>query len=128
MSNITYQLSRGKPITKQYRKKPFIIGHHTTCKIKKNKVTGKERSVGFPILDNYGVDDITSMVEWLVELEFWKVSGNEIKASEFSFKGDKKSVVKHVENNNLVNDLKKFVGQCWLEQEVELEPERKPRF
>lgn len=135
-------LSHLEKITKRVRGDEEEIGAYIKVKVKKNRVTGKKRKVKLPILDALGVDDIRSMIEWMIEKGFWETKKDE---------GEKKSKVKdvmkmvidtcgdfidgkipeiieYIETNNLEDNLKKIVWSCWKEIEEELDPKRKPRY
>ena len=58
------------------KRKERDVGVHVRVKISKNKITGKLRIVEFPIYYDYGVDDITSCINFLVEEGHWTVTKN----------------------------------------------------
>lgn len=47
------------------------VGTRIRIRITKNKLTGKQRELELPILVDYGIDDIGSMVDWMLEERFW---------------------------------------------------------
>jgi hypothetical protein len=97
----------------------------------KNHLTGKRRDVSFPIFYDYGVDDLTSCVTFLVDEKYWKDGGPKvgIKCPELDFVGkDIAEIVKHIEDKNKLQELYRAVTKLWNEIEEELKLNRKPRF
>lgn len=97
---------------------------------KKNKVAKPYRKININILFDYGIDDITSNIEYLYEL---RTPEGELKSKsekviwdekEYTLKG----LVKHIENNSLEDELKKHVEQKWYEFEASITPNRKRKF
>lgn len=103
------------------------IGAEVSVKVSKNKLTGKERNASFIIYNDYGIDDIGSCVDFLVDETHWAKRGT-INAVELDFKGYRKDLIAHIENNNLEGELRKIVGKVWADTEEQLRLRRKPRF
>ena len=59
-------------VVNHIKKKDLDIGVSVIAKVKKNKITGKLRTVPFQIYFDYGVDDIGSMIDWMIEQGFWR--------------------------------------------------------
>lgn len=111
-----------------YSDKGLEIGVDSGVKIKKNKITGKVREVSFPIYYDYGIDDIRSCVEFLVEQEYWTLEKRTINCHHFNFKGTLDKVIAHIENNALEDELRRHTGRCWVEREESVKINRKRRF
>lgn len=47
------------------------IGSKVRARSHRSKLTGKRRDVELKIYDDYGVDDVGSMIDWLVENKIW---------------------------------------------------------
>ena len=132
---------RGK-IKKKVRNIDEEIGNFIQCKITKSKLTGLKRNVKIRILDKYGVDDVGSCVDWMVERGFWNVGKKDDESEDgegskkgvidtggdFDCQGKFETLVKYIESKNYENDFKKIVGNCWKEIEQSLEPKRKPKY
>lgn len=108
--------------------KKEIIGNQVEIRITKNKKTGKKRTVSFPIYYDYGVDNIRSSIEWLIEKDHWKKKKLTIEAKEFRIKGTIDTIIREIEKRNLEHKLKKIVGRKWLEVEESLKLNRKPKY
>jgi recombination protein RecA len=97
---------------------------------KKNKVSKPFRKINTHILFDYGIDDITSNVEYLYEL---RTPTGELKDKSEKINWDEKeytlkSLVKYIEENDLESELKKRVEQKWYEFEASITPNRKRKF
>ena len=53
------------------KRKERDVGINALVKVKKNKLTGKLRTVSFPIYYDYGVDDVVSCIDFLLEEKRW---------------------------------------------------------
>ena len=107
-------------VIESLKKKGRKVGTRVQVKVTKNKSSGKERTVNFIILNDYGIDDLTSMVEFLVEEKFWKKKADD-EEERPNKKGRKKKniiitedpfidgkveeIVDHIEENNLEDNL-----------------------
>jgi len=65
-----------KPI-KEHKKNGVSIGSAVKVKITKNKITGKVREVVFDIYYDYGIDDISSCIDYLLQIGRWSGGGKE---------------------------------------------------
>lgn len=108
--------------------KPVELGIVTKIKIKKNKVTGKRRVIELPIYYDYGIDDIGSCVDFLMNEKHWKKDKNSVVAPEFGFKGMREKLISHIEDGNHEDKLKSIVQGVWNDVEDSLKIGRKPRF
>lgn len=106
-----------------------VLGSNVVAKISKNKITGKERIVNFPIYYDLGVDDTASCINFLVENGYWKKrTGGIVIANDLDFEGTVKKLITHVEDNNLENDLREIAGMAWNEIEESIKLNRKRRY
>ena len=103
-------------------------GQLVMAKVTKNKITGKLREVVFPIYYDYGVDDIGSCVDFLINEGWWKKKERTIICDDLDIAGSRSTLIKNIEENNLENELKKITGKCWLQIEEETKLNRKRRF
>jgi hypothetical protein len=58
-------------VIEHIKKKELNAGVYVRVKVSKNKITGKERIVEFPIYYDYGIDDITSCIDFLMKEGRW---------------------------------------------------------
>lgn len=128
-SHIIMWLAHTGKINKTVRKKNHQIGNSTKLKIDKNKYTGKQRQAIFDTYYDYGVDDIGSMVDWLLDNGVWS-KGKSIHTDGLSseFSGGRASIIEHVEEQSLEDELKEIVAENWAQIEESLRLGRKSRF
>jgi RecA/RadA recombinase len=102
------------------------IGSNVKAEVAKNKLTGKEREVGFNIYYDYGIDDVSSCVDFLCK-EHWKHPKEKGKektgswiAEELGVTGAKATIIDHIEEEGLEGEMKKVVGIAWNKIESSL--------
>lgn len=107
-----------------------IVGREVEAKVTKNKITGKVRTARFDIFYDYGVDDIGSCVDFLEKAGVIDKKGAYLDASCLGY--DKimyrDVLIKAIERDNCLEELRKLVQDAWTEKEDALSLERKPRF
>lgn len=106
------------------------VGVNVEVKISKNKYLGKLRTVKFPIIFDYGIDDVTSMIEFLIDEEFWnKPKGKQIIETESPFiDGKIETIIDDIEKRNLEGELKRVVYESWMKIEDEIKTTRKKKY
>jgi len=128
-----------KKIQKTVRGRPRTIGARCLAEVKKNRVTGKigkDRQVEIPIYYGMGIDDVGSIVDYLVGEEHWSAKevtkGNKttklLHAPELEFKGSRGQLIAHIEQEKLESKIRKLAGEVWAQIESECEPRRKRRY
>lgn len=110
------------------RKLKEVIGITTEAQIEKNHYNGKLRNVKFNIYYDYGIDDISSIVDWIVDNGYWKIRKKTIIAEELELELAKEKLVKTIEKENMEGKLKLIVEEFWKEKEDSLKLNRKKRF
>ena len=104
-----------------------VIGVQCKVKVRKNRITGRERDVTIPIHFDTGIDDIGSMVDYLVYWKFWPKSDGGLINASADFDGVKKrreDLIAWLEANNLRDDLEDVVEAAWGDVERRLKVER----
>lgn len=117
-----------KKIVKIVREKKRQLGVESLIEIKKNRITGKERSIVIPIYHSSGIDNIGSCVDYLMEEGHWEQKGNSIVVPEFDFKGLREKLIKYIEDNNLEDQVKQIVQTVWDDIEEACAVKRKKRY
>jgi len=111
------------------------IGVKVNAEVIKNKLTGKRRSATFCIYYDYGIDDVGSMVDFIIDNDHWKPAKAKA-ASEDEDTGRKKKaggkVVAHelcdtpmyrkelanfIRENGLRRRVQKIAGKVWAARE-----------
>ena len=114
-------------IEKTVKGKKRQLGVECKIKVKKNRITGRERTVTVPIYHSFGIDDIGSCVDYLIEEGCWK-EGSEINAKGLGIKGSRKKLIRLIEHQGLEKDLHELVGDVWNEIEDACVIKRKKRY
>jgi len=111
------------------------IGTRVKAEVKKNKLTGKLRDCAFDIFYDYGVDNLGSMVDWMVSEGVWKKSGQNIFAEGLGIEGNRPAttgatgtLIEKIEEQGLEQKLTKLVAEAWNDIEDSLRLDRKPRY
>ena len=127
-------------VASQIKKKERVIGNHAKVRMERSKANGKKnRVVDFPIYYEFGIDDLSSCIDFLIDEKFWHKPSNQqkIEAPEFGFIDDgdkdnratKEKIIQHIESNNLEDELVKITQNAWNQIEDEIRPKhRKKRF
>lgn len=119
-------------VTGQIRKvvkgKARPIGVHVGLKLKKNRITGKTPSVETDIYPSYGIDDIGTCVDYLVDEGWWMKRKQSIEAGEFDFTATRAKLIERIEEESWEQELRSIVGKCWREIEEASVPSRKGRY
>ena len=123
----TIWLTAIKSLTTDVNGEKIKIGNQVQAEVRKNKYTGKIRKVQFPIFYSYGLDDITSCVDFLIDNGVIKKSGAYYVYKDWD-KMYKKNLITRIEEENLIDEIRKLVSETWLEREKKIVPERRPRF
>ena len=115
-----------------YNKGPMKDGDITTgieikANVKKNRVWKPFRIANFNILFEYGIDDLGSMVDYLIDKKFYLKSGNgKISYGENTYA--KEAFIQFISNNNKEQEVKDAVKQVWDKLEEDAKVVRKPKY
>jgi len=115
-------------ITKQVRGKKRELGTNCKVRVKRTRVTGRQRVVEIPIYHSFGVDDIGSCIDYLLDEGAWKKGkgdgdddegGRNIVATGMGPKivGTREKLIQEIEERGLQQDLRDLVQQTWDEIE-----------
>jgi hypothetical protein len=134
-SDIEIWSSVREKLKKPVRGKKMEIGTRCQIHVTRTRLTGRDRTVFVPIYNSYGVDDVGSMVDFLVDSEHWAYEGSikerdkiKIAAPEFKYDGKREGLIQLIEGQNKERELRLLTSQVWQEIEAELAVKRKPRY
>jgi len=115
-----------------------IISTAVQAKITKNKLTGKSGEAYFIILNDYGIDDIKSCIQFLIEEGAWKGTPSSIDTKGFMppVQDSRKNlkhpsltkIVDYIEENNLEENLYQLCQETYDDIIEKLRPKRKPKY
>lgn len=121
-------LNKKKAIEKEVKGLKLKTGNVVIAKVTKNKTTGKLRNVEFPSYNDYGIDDIQSMVDFLISVKHWTKAGQTIDGNSLGLKGTKDVILKEIEDKGLQADLQQVTGEVWNDIEASLKLQRKRKY
>lgn len=120
-------------VGQQYKKtimgKPRKYGMTTRIKVIKNRTEGQEVEVSIPIYYSYGMDNVGSMVEFLVNEGYWKKNdAGIINATDYDWKEKRDAIIKNIETEGLQSDLAELVKEVWDSIQSKMKVDREPRY
>lgn len=116
-------------VKSRIKEKNREVGVITQAKITKNKLTGKRRTVEFPINYFYGVDNIAANINFLIEENYWRKEGkSKIIAKDFKLEGTTRKLLIEIEERNLEKELDLIVADVWKNIENSIQPSRKEKY
>jgi len=98
------------------------------AKITKNKLTGRHGEALFPILFDYGIDNIASCIKFLMDEGGWTGSKRAINSKEFVDTMSYDELVKHIEENDLEENLALCCQEAYNNVFAKLTPQRKRKY
>jgi len=112
------------------KRKGKEVGVSVVGKAKKNHLTGKLRAITFDILYDYGLDNIGSLVDWMVLEGFWKKPEKlqTIDTGDDFGSITKDKLVKLIDSEERESELIEIVAECWRKVENEIRTDRRPRY
>jgi|TARA_R110000751_G_scaffold152635_4_gene257784 RecA/RadA recombinase len=122
--------SVGKRIKKTINDREVVVGVTCRVKTKKNRFTGRERVVEFPIYFATGIDDIGGMIDYLTTWKVWPKTGGKVDASKH-FDGvamRRADLITWVEENDVRADLEEVCEEAWQGIEARLTTARKSKY
>jgi len=120
-------LAHIEQIKRQVRGQSRMTGMKCRAKVTKNKLTGKLRDADFSIYHSYGIDDIRSCVQFLVDTKHW-TKGKNVNAVELGLAAPMESLIRKIEMQSLEEEMRAVVGQVWAEIEEKCSLRRKPKY
>lgn len=125
-----FWMSTKRTLKRKINEKDRQIGMVAGIRVKKNRLSGKTWDVSIPFYHSYGMDDIGSCIDFLIDEGHWSTdkSGKTLTADEFDYVGTKQAFVRKVEDEGLLKDLVDTVQSIWAGIEQKLAVSRKPRY
>ncbi len=123
---------------KKEKKGKRTVVTNVQAKITKNKLTGRHGEAYFPVLFDYGVDNILSCIHFLIDEGDWTGSKAALNTKGFvppkeDSKGKSKyrsisETVKYIEDNDMENDLFDLCQDAYNAVMEDLKPDRKHKY
>jgi len=130
----SHQVWLNKSTVIKNKKYDLKIGNSIKAEVIKNKITGKVRDIQFDVYYDYGVDDISSCIDYLCITKTWEKPPKQsyITAPGFGDNDEKhlkKDWVQIIERDNAERDIQKLCGKTWhdIEENIKLS-DRKRKY
>lgn len=123
--------SVGSKIKRTIKDREIVVGVRCRVKTKKNRLTGKERTIEFPIYFDTGIDDIGGMIDFLVSWGVWPKNKAGCIDASANFEGIEKSakdLIAWIEENNLRADLEEITEAAWEDIEEKVAVKRVNKY
>lgn len=107
------------------------IGIQCNCKLKKNRINGRERQIDIPLFHSTDVviDDTGSCIDYLLKYKHWKKSGSSIVAKEFNQKMMYEKLIEYIEGSDArIDKLRRVTHKLWSNVEKASQVTRKKRY
>lgn len=121
-------LANAGKVNKNVKGTNFKLGNNVLAKVTKNKITGKHRQAQFVIYYDYGVDDIASCIDFMVDNNFWTKKKLTISIPELELEGTREKLIRSIEEKGLARKVSKLVEEAWLEMEEKVKLNRKAKY
>lgn len=124
-----FWLSLAGAFKKNVRGKNRHTGNRVLCRVKKNRITGQTHQVKTAIYPSYGLDDIGSSIDYLLEEKWWTKKKGVLNTRGVFGKLSKDKIIRAVESDEKgMKKLRMEVLACWKSIEGALKLRRKPRY
>ena len=121
--------SVGSKLKATVKGKERIIGINSRIRVKKNRATGRDRTIEVPIYYSHGIDDVGGCVRYLVNEGHWpKNKTGVIEAHDLGTASRYEELVKEIEEKGMVFDLRQTVADVWRDIEAACEVQRVNRY
>jgi RecA/RadA recombinase len=104
------------------------LGVRVCLDVKKNRITGKLSKVEVDIYPSYGIDDLGSLVDYLVDEGVWKKSGKNVTAIGLGVSGTRDKLIQELEEKGLQDKVRDIAGVCWRRIQEACALKRKRRY
>lgn len=118
---------RGQEIV-TFRGKKRQQGILAQLHIRKNRITGRDRTVEVPIYHSFGIDDVGSCVDYLIDENHWDKKDGIITASDLDVKLSRDALIRKIEEEGLQKQVRLTVSEVWDEIEEAVRIDRKSRY
>lgn len=109
-------------------KKKRHVATRVKVVVKKNRINGWEGETSFVFHKNYGIDDVGTSIDFLVEEGYWSESAGRVAADDFGVRLPRNLLVKHVQDNDLGGKLALLVKKTYANIQVACTPDWTPRY
>lgn len=147
-SSLDIWLSKVEQLKKSVKGVEYQVGNMYIAHVKKNRMSGQDRTIRFPFYTDYGIDDIGACIWFLCDCKHWRRGSSEkdaellgetngddkkpkpgvIWAEEFDQQLKLHELVKWIEENKKQRELRELTGKVWHGINAALAQKREPRY
>ena len=117
-----------KSLKKTVNGRPRRIGVTSRFRLSKNRITGKLHDVAVDLLPSFGVDDLGSCIDFLVEEKHWKKARGGVSAVEMNVVMQREALIREIERRGVEDRMRRLVGKKWREIQRASSVDRKRRY
>lgn len=115
-------------VGKKIKKSNLEIGADVMGKVSKNKLTGKRREVVFSIYYDYGIDDLVSCIDFLIERKVWTKTKRFINTHDMFEEMVLTKLISTIEQEEREQEIFDLAAKAWWEREDSIKLKRKKKF
>lgn len=104
------------------------IGINAKVRVRKNRFTGRLREIQIPLYHSFGIDDVGSCVDYLIDEKYWIKTKQTINAKDFDITATREKLIAQIQERNLESEVSSLVETVWNEIEAECAVSRKQRY
>jgi RecA/RadA recombinase len=104
------------------------VGSYVTVGVKKNRISGKDRTVKLVFVPGYGIDNTGSSIDWLLDEGYIPQAGGRITFPGYEKSYYREELIQKIEADDREPDLRKLLQESWNDLEDKLRLERKARW
>lgn len=115
---------------KKEKKGKRTLVTNVQAKITKNKITGRHGEAYFPVLFDYGIDNLNACITFLKDEGDWTGTASSLNTKGFYPDGkiSKSKLIKWIETHEMEDDLKQLCQEAYDELMESLRPNRRRRY
>ena len=96
--------------------------------VKKNRITGKDRTITMPIYHSYGIDDVGACVDYLTDEGIITKSKSTLTCEELDVQGSRDAIIDKIQTTGQEKKLSSMVAEHWKSIEAACSIKRKSRY
>jgi len=104
------------------------VGVRVKLAVRKNRITGKLADVETDIYPSFGIDDLGTCVDYLVEEGWWPQPKQTINAKELGIEATRDKLIRVIEKRGAEKQVQAICGACWKAVDDACALKRKNRY
>lgn len=117
-----------KTLKRKIGEKEREIGVRAAVEVRKNRITGLRSEIEVDIYPSYGLDDLGSMVDYLVEEGVWGQVKGTIQADQLELAGSRNRLIRMIEERAMLPKVRSIVEAQWRGITEQMQLNRRKRY